>query len=116
MLKRAVATEGMLQGARGSGSSRYSGLMPDAQGNCWLFEFNLSPAVCKRDAAYDANTSTKHQHKRTTTTTTGDARREWLMRHDERMLEEALDVVLPWEEGGAGESGPRRGVQGGLFA
>ena len=103
VLKRAVATEGMLRGRKGKRQFEVfsADWMPDAQGNCWLFEFNLSPAVCKRDAAYDAQHQHQHQHKRTTTTTTGDARREWLMRHDERMLEEALDVVLPWEGGAA---------------
>ena len=64
--------------------------MPDTHGNLWMFEMNLSPAVLKRDKAYDAGGY--------------DARREWLQSHDEEMLKEALDIVLPWGGGeGQGE-------------
>lgn len=61
--------------------------MGDTHGNVWLFEFNMSPAVCREfrefDEAGDAESS----------------RREELMRHDEKMLRDALAVVLPWEGG-----------------
>ena len=56
--------------------------MPDQFGNIWMFEFNMSPAVCQ--AEFD------DPGKR-------DARRDALMRHDVDMLREALSIVLPWE-------------------
>ena len=70
--------------------------MPDEHGNVAMFEFNMSPAVLKRDAAYDAG-----EGKNTEGGVGGDERREWLMRHDESMLREALDIVIPWEGGTA---------------
>ena len=57
--------------------------MPDAHGNIWMFEFNLSPAVAQPE--FDDPTSR-------------DSRRDYLMKHDESMLKEALDIVFPWEE------------------
>ena len=57
--------------------------MPDAHGNIWMFEFNLSPAVAQPE--FDDPTSR-------------DSRRDYLMKHDESMLKEALDIVFPWEQ------------------
>eukprot|EP00979_Chaetoceros_neogracilis_P005074 scaffold869_cov260-Chaetoceros_neogracile.AAC.5 len=58
--------------------------MPDTDGNVWMFEFNMSPAICQKE--FD------HPSKR-------DDRRDFLMQHDEIMLREALAIVLPLEEG-----------------
>lgn len=58
--------------------------MPDKNGNIWMFEFNLSPAVAQRE--FD------DVSKR-------DARRNYLMQHDEIMLKEALDIAMPWDGG-----------------
>ena len=54
--------------------------MPDENGNIWMFEFNMSPAVSQKE--FDCPS------KR-------DARREYLMEHDENMLREALAIVIP---------------------
>ena len=54
--------------------------MPDVDGNMWMFEFNMSPAVSQQEFDDDS--------KR-------DARREYLMKHDENMLREALAIVFP---------------------
>jgi nicotinamidase-related amidase len=56
--------------------------MPDEHGNLWMFEFNMSPAVCQSEFDDPSNR---------------DARRDALMEHDERMLREALGIVLPWD-------------------
>eukprot|EP00986_Skeletonema_menzelii_P001081 scaffold290_cov138-Skeletonema_menzelii.AAC.4 len=58
--------------------------MPDNNGNIWMFEFNLSPAVAQREFDDAA---------------TRDARRDYLMQHDEIMLREALDIAMPWDGG-----------------
>jgi nicotinamidase-related amidase len=60
--------------------------MPDNHGNVWMFEFNLSPAVAQSEFDDPA--------KR-------DARRDYLMQHDEIMLREALAIALPWDGGEA---------------
>eukprot|EP00980_Cylindrotheca_fusiformis_P008690 scaffold1863_cov85-Cylindrotheca_fusiformis.AAC.6 len=54
--------------------------MPDEHGNIWMFEFNMSPAVAQKEFDDPANR---------------DCRRNYLMQHDEAMLREALDIVLP---------------------
>jgi hypothetical protein len=64
--------------------------MPDDLGNIWLFEFNMSPAVCQKK--YDD-------------TARRDDRRDKLMIHDEAMLREALSIVLPWGGGSVGTAG-----------
>ena len=59
-----------------------------------MFEFNMSPAVLKRDAAFD-------QHFDGGGGGGGGvagARREWLMQHDEAMLRESLGIVLSSED------------------
>jgi hypothetical protein len=60
--------------------------MPDTNGKMWLFEFNMSPAVCQQEFDNVAGR---------------DARRHTLMTHDETMLRDALSTVLPWEGGTA---------------
>jgi hypothetical protein len=60
--------------------------MPDEHGNIWLFEFNMSPAVCQKEF--------EDLDKR-------DERRDKLMKDDEIMMRDALDIALPWE-GGSG--------------
>lgn len=57
--------------------------MPDTNGNLWMFEFNFSPAVAQPEFN-DPNSR--------------DKRRDYLMKHDEAMLREALDIVVPWEQ------------------
>mmetsp|Transcript_6256 Transcript_6256/g.8129 ORF Transcript_6256/g.8129 Transcript_6256/m.8129 type:complete len:581 (-) Transcript_6256:27-1769(-) len=59
--------------------------MPDEHGNIWMFEFNMSPAVCQKEFDNPSNR---------------DKRRDALMQHDKAMLQEALDIVMPWEGGG----------------
>lgn len=54
--------------------------MPDEFGNIWMFEFNMSPAVAQPE--YDDPTAR-------------DDRRNFLMQHDEMMLQEALSIVFP---------------------
>ena len=58
--------------------------MPDEHGNIWMFEFNMSPAVCQKEFDVPSNR---------------DVRRDYLMQHDEVMLREALDFVMPWDGG-----------------
>lgn len=58
--------------------------MPDTDGNNWMFEFNMSPAVAQRE--FDDPTSR-------------DVRRDYLMHHDHVMLKEALSIVMPFEKG-----------------
>jgi nicotinamidase-related amidase len=59
--------------------------MPDSNGNIFMFEFNMSPAVAVGQEGYDP--------------TGRDPRREYLMKHDEFMLREALAIAIPWGEG-----------------
>ncbi|CAJ1945966.1 unnamed protein product [Cylindrotheca closterium] len=54
--------------------------MPDIHGNVWVLECNMSPAVAQPEFEDPS-------HR--------DARRDYLMRHDEAMLKEALEIVLP---------------------
>jgi len=56
--------------------------MPDEHGNIWMFEFNMSPAIAQSEFD-DINSR--------------DERRQYLMRHDEIMLREALAIVFPLE-------------------
>ena len=58
--------------------------MPDDNGNIWMFEFNMSPAVAQREFDDPSNR---------------DVRRDYLMQHDHIMLNEALSIVLPWQGG-----------------
>ena len=58
--------------------------MPDEDGNIWLFEFNMSPAVCQKE--FDDSDSR-------------DERRDKLMRDDETMLRAALSIAIPLENG-----------------
>uniref|UniRef100_A0A7S1G2Y8 Isochorismatase-like domain-containing protein n=1 Tax=Corethron hystrix TaxID=216773 RepID=A0A7S1G2Y8_9STRA len=89
VIRRAVETKGTVKGRLGKKQFEVFSVdwMPDEDGNIWMFEFNLSPAVAQ--AEFD------DVRKR-------DARRDILMRHDETMLQEALDIVKPWEKGGEG--------------
>lgn len=74
---------GRLKGRRGKKQFEVFSVdwMPDEHGNIWMFEFNLSPAVAQSEFDDPA--------KR-------DVRRDYLMKHDEAMLREALDIVMPW--------------------
>ena len=60
-----------------------------------MFEFNMSPAVLKRDAAFDQRFDGGGGGGGGGV---AGARREWLMQHDEAMLRESLDIVLPPED------------------
>lgn len=56
--------------------------MPDNNGNIWMFEFNMSPAIAQREFDNPSNR---------------DERRDYLMQHDHIMLKEALSIVMPWQ-------------------
>ena len=58
--------------------------MSDRAGNIFMLEFNMSPAVSQKE--FNDPTSR-------------DSRREYLMKHDELMLREALAIVMPWDGG-----------------
>ena len=64
--------------------------MGDTHGNVWLFEFNMSPALCRAFQDFD---------KAAPGSSTDSTRRSELMLHDEKMLREALAIVLPWDGG-----------------
>ena len=81
VIKNAIESE-KLKGRRGKKQFEVFSVdwMPDEHGNIWMFEFNLSPAVAQSE--FD------DPSKR-------DMRRDYLMKHDEAMLREALDIVIP---------------------
>jgi len=82
VIERAIST-GKLKGRSKKQFEVFSvDWMPDVDGNIWMFEFNMSPAICQKE--FD------HPSKR-------DVRRDYLMQHDEIMLRAALDIVLPLE-------------------
>jgi hypothetical protein len=80
VIKKAI-TEGKLKGRRKKQFEVFSvDWMPDELGNIWMFEFNMSPAVAQKE--FD-DPSVR------------DDRRNFLMEHDEMMLQEALAIVFP---------------------
>ena len=86
VIKRAIST-GKLKGRPKKQFEVFSvDWMPDTYGNIWMFEFNMSPAVCQKE--FD------NINKR-------DIRRDYLMQHDQIMLREALEIVVPWEGNGS---------------
>lgn len=58
--------------------------MSDQSFNIFMLEFNMSPAVAQKE--FDDPSER-------------DSRREYLMKHDELMLREALAIVMPWDGG-----------------
>ena len=62
-------------------------------GNIWLFEFNMSPALCRGFREFDEADQKKDP--------IAASRRSDLMQHDEKMLRDALSLVFPWEGGEA---------------
>jgi len=89
VIKRAIST-GKLKGRPKKQFEVFSvDWMPDTHGNIWMFEFNMSPAVCQKEF----NDISKR-----------DIRRDYLMQHDEIMLREALNIVLPLEGNGSSTS------------
>ena len=91
VIQRAVK-DGMLKGRLGKRQFEVlsADWMGDVHGNVWLFEFNMSPAVCREFREFDVAGPRDDVEF---------SRREKLMRHDEKMLRGALAVVLPWEGG-----------------
>mmetsp|Transcript_35002 Transcript_35002/g.74668 ORF Transcript_35002/g.74668 Transcript_35002/m.74668 type:complete len:576 (-) Transcript_35002:190-1917(-) len=58
--------------------------MADRSFDIFMLEFNMSPAVSQKE--FDDPSSR-------------DSRREYLMKHDELMLKEALAIAMPWDAG-----------------
>jgi len=83
VISRAISL-GKLKGRKGKKQFEVfsADWMPDEHGNIWLFEFNMSPAVCQKE--FD------DVEKR-------DIRRDKLMKDDEVMMRDALSIVCPWE-------------------
>ena len=73
---RQAVEEGKLEGRVGKRQFELfsADLMMDTHGAPWLFEFNMSPAICQHGFA---------------------------LQHDEKMMRDALSIVIPWE-GGSG--------------
>jgi len=86
VVKRAVEG-GKLKGRHGKKQFEVfsADWMPDQEGGVWLFEFNMSPAVCQKKYD-DANRR--------------DDKRDKLRSHDKTMLRDALSVIIPWESDG----------------
>lgn len=83
VIKKAIK-EGKLKGRHKKQFEVFSvDWMPDELGNIWMFEFNMSPAIAQPE--YD-DPSVR------------DDRRNFLMQHDEMMLQEALSIVFPCDE------------------
>ena len=74
VIQRAVE-EGKLEGRVGKRQFELfsADFMMDLHGKPWLFEFNMSPAICQHGFALE---------------------------HDEKMMRDALSIVIPWEGGG----------------
>jgi nicotinamidase-related amidase len=91
VVQRAVE-KGNLKGRRGKRQFEVfsADWMGDTHGNVWLFEFNMSPALCRAFQDFDEVAQGDSADSK---------RRTELMQHDEKMLRDALAVVLPWDGG-----------------
>ena len=90
VIKRAITT-GKLKGRPDKKQFEVFSMdwMPDQHGNIWMLECNMSPAVCQKE--FD------DPSKR-------DGRRDYLYKHDETMLREALAIAMPFERGETSEN------------